>query len=345
MLFAVAWIPVGQAQSAPDSHSAQGDTFTNPLLPSGADPWITEWEGTYYYTNTTGRNITLWATKDPTDLAHASSRVVWTPTASVPGNDVWAPEIHRFRGKWYVYFAADMGSNDSHRLYVLENAAADPLTGTWEWKGQIKDSTDKWAIDGSAFELQGQLYLIWSGWRGDGNGEQDIFLAHMSNPWTIDSERTLISSPKYSWEQVGDLLGDPKLPHVNVNEGPEFLQHGDDVFVVYSAAGCWTDYYALGLLRAKSTDDLLKASSWKKYDHFFFRKDDAAKVYGTGHNSFFKSPDGKQDWLLYHANDAPGLGCGAKRSPRAQPFSWNADGTPDFGTPVPVGKAIPKPSR
>ena len=38
-------------------------TFTNPLLPSGADPWVTYQDGYYYYTNTTAKNLTLWKTK------------------------------------------------------------------------------------------------------------------------------------------------------------------------------------------------------------------------------------------------------------------------------------------
>jgi hypothetical protein len=33
-------------------------TFTNPLLPSGPDPWVTSKDG-YYYTNSTQNNLTL----------------------------------------------------------------------------------------------------------------------------------------------------------------------------------------------------------------------------------------------------------------------------------------------
>ena len=52
------------------------------------------------------------------------------------------------QGKWYAYFAADDGDNIHHRLYVLENASTDPMQGEWTFKGQINDSTNKWAIDG-----------------------------------------------------------------------------------------------------------------------------------------------------------------------------------------------------
>ncbi len=331
--------------SAQQTASTGAGTFTNPLLASGPDPWVISADGMYYYMNTTGHNLTIWATRDITDLRHARKKIVWTPPATGPySHDIWAPELHRFDGKWYLYFAADAGDNESHRIFVLENPAKDPLDGTWTFKGKVADATDKWAIDASAFEDKGQKYLIWSGWKGDSDGEQDIFIAHLKNPWTIDSPRTLISYPKYPWEHVGDLPNRPQMPHVEVNEGPEILEHGDDIFLVYSGSACWTDYYELGVAEAHSGDDLLQAGSWKKFDHPFFQQDRAAGVFGPGHNGFFKSPDGKQDWIIYHANPKSGEGCESFRSPRAQPFTWNADGTPDFGKPLSTDTPIPQPS-
>ena len=326
--------------------AAAGETFQNPLLPSGADPWVISYKGTYFYTNTMGANLTLWATPDITDLAHARRRVVWTPPAEGPcSHELWAPELHRFDGRWYLYFAADAGHNETHRIWVLENTSEDPLEGTWTLKGQVMDATNKWAIDASVFEAKGQRYMIWSGWKGDKDGEQDIYIAHLKNPWTIDSPRTLVSASQYPWEEVGDLPDRLAVPHVNVNEGPEMLEHGNDLFLVYSASACWTDNYALGVLHARADANLLDAGSWTKYDHAFFHQDPAHHAFGTGHNGFFKSPDGKQDWILYHANPEPHQGCGNLRSPRAQPFTWNADGSPNFGEPVPLNAPLAKPSR
>jgi GH43 family beta-xylosidase len=322
-------------------------TFQNPLLPSGPDPWVTYEDGFYYYMNTTGRNLTIWKTRNMADLGTAEKKVVWTPPATGPySKEIWAPELHRIQGKWYIYFAADAGSNDNHRIWVVENASADPLQGEWTLKGKVADSSDKWAIDASVFENAGKLYMVWSGWEGDTNGVQSIYLASMSNPWTITGPRLRVSTPQYPWEKVGDLdLQKPfvELPHVDVNEGPEILQHEGKIFLVYSGSACWTNYYALGMLVASADSNLMDPASWKKLDQPVFRQNPEASVYGTGHNSFFQSADGKTDWILYHANPAPNQGCGEHRSPRAQPFHWNADGTPDFGKPLPLNQPIPRP--
>ncbi len=328
-----------------EAQQSGAGTFTNPLLERGPDPWVTAQDGWYYYMNSMSKGIAIWKTRDITDLRHAEKKVVWTAPESGPySHDIWAPELHRFDGKWYLYFAADKGDNESHRIFVLENASANPLEGEWVMKGKIGDATDKWAIDASVFEDKGRRYMVWSGWEGDSDGQQNIYIAQLTNPWTVGSKRVMLSYPKYPWEHVGDLPDRPTTPHVEVNEAPEILQHEGDVFLVYSGSACWTDYYGLGVVRAKSGANLLDATSWSKFAHPFFQQNRAANVFGPGHNGFFKSPDGKEDWIIYHANAGSGEGCGDQRSPRAQRFTWNADGTPEFGRPVATDVALPKPS-
>ncbi|MFT4024594.1 MAG: glycoside hydrolase family 43 protein [Flavihumibacter sp.] len=326
------------------SKAQPGKTFTNPLLPSGPDPYSFYKDGFYYYTSTSGDRLVLWKTKNITDLKTAEKKTIYTPPAGTMwSKQLWAPEVMFLRGKWYAYFAADDGDNNHHRMYVAENASADPMKGEWVLKGQLTDPSNKWAIDGDVFEYNGKLYMTWSGWEGDTNGQQDICIAAMRDPYTIEGDRVRISHPQYDWETHGDLGSKENPSHVNVNEGPQFLQHNKDLFIVFSASGCWTDFYALGLLRLTGTDPL-NAAHWTKHPQPVFKGSVANGVYAPGHNSFFKSPDGKEDWILYHANPNPGDGCGNKRSPRAQPFSWNADGTPHFGEPVKEGHPLPLPS-
>ena len=320
--------------------------FTNPLLPSGADPWVIEQNGNYYYTHTTGRNLVLFKTKTLAGLKTADRKIVWTPPDSTMySKQIWAPELHRIDGKWYFYFAADNGKNENHRLYVLENSNEDPMQGEWIFKGKISDASDKWAIDGSVFRHKNQWYITWSGWEGDANKQQDLYIAKLKNPWTIAGERVRISSPVFSWERHGDLNDPNNPPHVAVNEGPQILRNNGHLFIVYSASGCWTDNYGLGLLQFTGTDNLLDSSAWKKFPAQVFKTSPENGVFAPGHNSFFQSPDGKENWILYHANSAAGQGCGRNRSPRAQRFTWNKDGTPNFGQPVKAGVQLTAPGK
>jgi GH43 family beta-xylosidase len=328
--------------------SRMQNTFTNPLLPSGADPWNIYKDGYYYYTHTTGGSIVIWKTRTLSELATAEKKTVWIPPQGTGySKQLWAPELHFIDSNWYVYFAADDGRNVNHRLYVIENSSADPMQGEWTFKGKIYDSTDRWAIDGSVFQHEKQWYMVWAGWEAHKNGSQDIYIAKMKDPWTIDGKRVRISAPYYDWEKYGDLVADSAEdvpPHVDVNEGPQVLKHDNKLFLVYSASACWTDFYGLGMLTFTGTDNLLDSASWRKSPTSVFKQSSRNKVYAPGHNSFFKSPDGKEDWILYHANPAPDLGCGQHRSPRAQKFTWNKDGTPNFGEPVKPGARIRAPS-
>lgn len=327
------------------SQDAAPATFTNPLLQSGADPWVTYHDGYYYYTNSAGSRLELWKTKTMPGLTTAAHKTIWRPPAGTPySRDLWAPELHFLQGKWYMYFAADDGKNANHRIYVVENSSPDPTEGEWVFKGKVGDPSDKWAIDVSVFENKGQLYMLWAGWEGDENGQQNIYIAKMENPYTIKGERVKVSSPEFDWEKHGDLHDANNPPHVNVNEGPEMLQHDGKLFLVYSASGCWTDYYALGMLTAKASANLMDPKSWKKSPTPVFQGSEENSVYAPGHNSFFKSPDGKEDWIIYHANPKPNCGCGGQRSPRIQRFTWKKDGSPDFGIPVKAGIALTSPA-
>ncbi|MGA8111679.1 MAG: glycoside hydrolase family 43 protein [Acidobacteriaceae bacterium] len=322
--------------------------FYNPVLLSGPDPWVIQHDGFYYFMSTTGVNLTIWKTRDVTDLAHAEKKVVWVPQ---PGHawskEVWAPELHFLDQRWYIYFAADDGQNADHRVWAAENASRDPLEGAWTLKGKVADATDKWAIDPTILTLGGVNYLIWSGWQGDTDGQQSLYIARLKNPWTIEGPRVRLSYPQYPWEKVGDFDTPGvirAIPHVDVNEGPEILEHRGRIFLTYSASGCWTDSYELGMLALAPGGDPMNPQAWTKSPAPVFWQNPAGAAYAPGHNGFFLSPDGQQNWIVYHANPAPHEGCGALRSVRMQPFRWNSDGTPDFGRPVPLGQLLPKPS-
>lgn len=315
------------------------NTFTNPLLPSGPDPWIVQKGNFYYYTQTLGNRIAVWKTTAVSNLKNAPVTTIWSAPVSGPNSkNIWAPELHFLDNKWYAYYTAGSGDPDTQRTFVLENSSAEPTSAAWKEKGQIADAAaDFFAIDGTVLTYNGNNYFIWSGHPSASDNTQNLYIAKMANPWRLATERTLISSPTYAWEKQG-------APPA-VNEGPEaLLNPSGKLFLVYSASGCWTDDYALGLLTLKEGGDPLNAADWTKNPTPVFTKKPSAGVYGPGHNSFFTSKNGTESWIIYHANSAPNQGCSDNRSPRMQKFTWNADGTPNFGEPVSINTPIQKPS-
>jgi len=148
----------------------------------------------------------------------------------------------------------------------------------------------------------------------------------MENPWTIGGKRVMISEPEQKWE-----LG---INH-DINEGPQVLKHNEDLFIVYSGRESWLRHYKLGMVKLKSLDSgPLDTNSWTKSGPVFESSD---SVYGPGHASFTKSQDGTEWWIAYHAkkDTTPSW---ENRYAHLKSFTWNKDGTPDFGNPVPQVK-------
>lgn len=324
----------GTSETANTALSAS-PIFTNPLssLNNGgyADPWVIKVDGFYYYCGSDGR---IWITRSATlqDLLQQTKTYIFTPPAgTMYSSNVWAPELHYRSGRWYVYFAADDGNNANHRMYVLEGGsnASNPLDGPYNFKAKLSTATDRWAIDGSPFDYNGQQYFVWSGWEGTTNVSQYLYIARMSNPYTLSGERVEISRPDHAWEQVGSPT---------VNEGPTPLISGNTVNIIYSASGSWTNDYCLGRLTC-TNGDLMSKASWNKPSVPAFSK--FGNVYGPGHASFVKSPDNIQSWIVYHAANSNGSGW--DRRIMAQQFSWDGD-IPYFGYPIEKGIPVPSPS-
>jgi len=313
-------------------------TFTNPLM-NGADPSVFQKDGVYYYLQTTGSSISLWTTTAITKLSSAVPKTIYTPVAGAPNSrNVWAPELYFLDGKWYIYYTAGNGADISQRTWVLENSSADPTTGTWVDKGRIFSAgADFWAIDGSILEMGGNRYFMWCG-RPDVtnvNLTQNIYIAKMTNPYTLEASATKLTEPEFNWEKNG----------FGVNEGPQALLSPDNkAFIIYSASYCGTDDYALGQLALKAGGNPLVKADWAKSTQPVFSKLPQSNAFGPGHNSFFKSPDGKENWIIYHANSATNQGCADKRNVRIQKFTFKVDGSPDFGVPVATGLQISLPS-
>ncbi|GAA4850495.1 glycoside hydrolase family 43 protein [Paenibacillus vulneris] len=310
----------------------------HPLLLQGADPWLYQHEGRYYFMVTRGNRLDLWESNTISGISEAAPVTIWTPPKQGANcQHIWAPEIHYIRGKWYIYYTANDGKvgkagDASRRIFVLENSSPDPMKGTWTDKGQLDTAYP--GLDGTVLEHRGELYFIYSGYGCYPDYGSAIYIVKLSNPWTLVEDNVLLSAPTEPWEKQGGMA---------INEGPVILRKGDKLYLLFSASACWSDDYCLGMLTASASADLMRPESWIKSPGPIFAKSVENGVFGPGHNSFTKSPDGTEDWIIYHAIDISGGGA-QRRSTRAQRFTWDGNGIPDFGVPVSTDTELIVPS-
>jgi GH43 family beta-xylosidase len=321
--------------------AATACTFANPLT-AGADPWVVRRDSVYYYVQSHDRRIWISRSSRLADVFTAPAHAVWSaPDTGWNRTNVWAPELHFIDGRWYIYYAAGRAGPPftSQHAGVLQSESDDALAG-WIDRGPIYtgDSVgtgtgDRWSIDMTVGRIAGRYYAVWSGWAqraATDKTPQQLYIAPLANPWTISTNRVLLSAPDAEWERG---------PELDLQEGPEFLQHGGTVLVVYSTRDSWLKEYALGQLRLRDTTaNPLDPSSWTKTGPVFTG---SAEVFGVGHASFVTTPDGAEHWIVYHSKDAPTPGW--RRSVRMQPFGWTTAGDPEFGPAAARAARLPLP--
>lgn len=330
--------------------------YPNPFILHRADPFIYKHtDGQYYFTasytdmehNLDGRyqylRIILRRSKTLGGLADNSGnyeeKTIYERKPIGGGTlspHIWAPEIHFIEGKWYIYYTTTISEESSWRIrpHCLECTGSDPLFDEWTEKGPVRTTvagdiafTD-FSLDHTHFEHKGNHYFVWA---QKTNNISDIFIAQLANPWTLCTPAVRLTHPEYAWE----LHGFP------VDEGPGIIKHGGKIFLTFSGSG--TDaLYCVGLLWADEHADLLDAASWTKLPYPVFQSSPATGQYGLGHNSFTKSDDDTEDYIIYHGRQEERYLAeedyqplyDAGRNASVGKIYWDEDGMPNFSVPA-----------
>ena len=283
------------------------------------------------------------ATGCPKALAYDSAS---DPTVKHLGykgvNGTWSPEIHHYsdadfpgHAGWYMFLAIrDSAPGDSSHIksVVLKSVSGEPagpygnpVTGK-KFSSQLllgKDGNPcaEWAVGQSSLVLpKGKwkgvyaLYVTEKG-RGTPDFHQEIRIARLAKPWQLASDSGIVTVPTQFWETIGASRKGRRasagkepakfLPRV-VEGATAVYGDRDDVYIIYSGSGYWTNY-GLGQL-TWTGDDPLKTSSWTKYSFnpIFTIADQRGKhlpgidMQGPGHASFFRDVNGN-GLLAYHA--------------------------------------------
>ena len=307
---------------------SQAIGFNNPIAEQRADPWVHKTEdGEYYLIATVPEydRIVIRKANSINGLKEAKEKEVWHKhETGVMANHIWAPELHRIDGKWYIYFAAGEAENKWNiRIWVLSNPSADPMQGKWTEEGQIKTKTDSFSLDATTFVHNGKRYLIWAQNVRGGDHGTALVLSEMKNPTTLTGPEVILTEPEFGWERE----------KYNVNEGPAVIKKNGKIFVSYSASAT-NHNYCMGLLWINENTDLLNTANWNKSPGPVFYTNEELKRFGPGHNSFITAEDGKTTVMIYHARDYKEIQghelSDKNRATRARVVEWTKSGFPDF---------------
>lgn len=316
-------------------------TLKNPisLEKQVADPFITfdTKSGYYYFVSSAHTALTLYRSRHVGEILDGEKKVIFECDES---KDVyaclWAPEMYKIGDRWYIYTSCQENQqNYVKRLLILKSKTEDPFDG---FEIGSKPDTSIYAIDPSCAIINGKQYTCYS--RVPEGGTQVLEIREMSDPLTFTDNLAIISRPTLSWELVEPYTGPSAI-----NEGAFFIQNNGRVFIVYSANGCRSADYCLGVLEYTG-GEICDESNWIKHPNPLFVKGNG--IYGPGHASFFSSPDGKETWCAHHCilESDPDFSTNVwpKRYLCLQKIGFDETGYPVMGVPTGKDVSVPVPS-
>ncbi len=310
-----------------------GETYTNPLDVTIADPYIMrEADGTYFMYGTGGRGGSAFPGFTSKDLVH------WTSIGETYRRDpatawctdfFWAPAVYRVKDRYYMIYSAQWRDNPNNEKenFRIGLAVSDKPTGPFrDVRNAPLFDPGYPAIDGDIlFAPDGRMYMFYS--RCCYKHPVESELAEWARKQGLYKE--IEESWIYGVELKPDLSGIVGEPAVmlrppltlkdkrthwenlsvttrEVNrrwtEGPCAFRHGGRYYLMYSANHFAGESYAVGYATAKNP-----LGPYVKADHnpvLVKNTDRGGKVSGPGHNCITWSPDGTEMLCVYAGRTA-----------------------------------------
>lgn len=286
-------------------------TYLNPIMSGDRpDPSILKDGDDYYMTFSSFEAypaLTIWHSKD---------LVNWEPVGPAVTEyigSIWAPELTKHEGRYYLYIPAKMPGNNN--IYV---AYADNIEGPWS--DPIPLGNDR--IDpGHAVGEDGKRYL---------------FLSHSERVQLSDDGLRIVDKTENVYD--GWMYPEEWDVECYCQEGPKIMKHGGYyhmILAVGGTAGPPTGHMVIHA-RSKSID-----GPWVNSPHNpIVRTESAAeKWWSRGHATLVEGPT-EDDWyMMYHGyeNGYHTLG----RQTLLEPVKWTEDGwllTKDYDMSQPIPK-------
>jgi len=276
-------------------------TFTNPVTVSGkpihmGDPWAFRANEAYFLVGTTSEHEEF---KVYTSRNLAYWKLLGWVLKGQPGfgaRDLfWAPEVHAYRGRYYMVYSGMLSSEPVPKL-LLGLAVSDKPQGPYTSLHTPWFDPGYSAIDGDIFiDADGMPYLFFSRNGGHSYASGEVYgvalAVDLSMP--IGTPKLMIKASQ-PWEL--------QHPGVNqCNEGPTVFRHGGLYYMTYSANDTANPDYGIGYATAHAP-----LGPWTKSEaNPILRTLPGTGISGPGHDSTVASPNGRELWIVYHTHADP----------------------------------------
>jgi GH43 family beta-xylosidase len=334
--------------------TVKNPTYPDPLVERRADPDVTKGDDGYYYFTSSYPmtrkddpdgydRVILRRSKTIAGLKDAQEVSIWDEDSTPDVNRyIWAPELNKIGDDWYILFTgARNGGPFDIRPYMLkftgEEFTGDAVMNKDNWKlvGPVKahagdeHAFTSFSLDMTAFESNGKHYLVWA----EKPGSSTLRMAQIDpkDPTQLIGDSVQLSEPTQAWEQND-------AQNLKVDEGPAVIRHDGKVYVSFSGSSVDRNY-AVGLLAADESSDLMDPKSWTKTGYPVLTTDDVPGQMGPGHNSFTTDEYGNPV-IVFHSrteNDSSNPGEATdeglfdpRRHARAKTVHFDVDGDPVF---------------
>lgn len=286
-------------------------------------------QGNTYYLFSTGQGIAVWSSGDrkswKAEPPVFASAPPWA-TAAVPGfkGHIWAPDISRYNGKYYLYYSISTFGKNRSAIGLASNPTLDPKDPSFHWTDHgpvlqsYPDSTYWNAIDPNLIcDEDGTPYLSFGSFWG---GLQLVKL-RKDGMQPAQMPADLLT--------IGSRHRDPHDKSVNPIEAPFIYKRPNGYYYFFASI----DYCCKGV---ESTYKMIVGRSASLKGPYYDDKGidlaqgggrlvlaGDAHWHGVGHNAVIQA-DG-HDYLVFHGYDAHDNG---KPKLRIEQLSWDDKGWP-----------------
>ena len=252
------------------------------------DPYILAYNNTYYmYGTTGGTSFCVYKSKDL--INWTAPKLVFVPPYEFwATEDFWAPEVHEYCGKFYM-FATFKAPKRCRATQILVSDVPD---------GEFVPLTDEATTPADWECLDGTLYI-------DKKGKPHIVFCHewqqIGDGTVCEMElsedlKTVVSEPRVLWRASDhmDVVDVTNEKESKVTDGPFFyrMRNGELTCI-------WSSFNKNGYM------ELISRSDNGDIDGNWSADEKPLSAQHGGHGMIFRTFEGKSMFVMHHPNDYP----------------------------------------